>query len=43
MSIGIWILLGVLVACCVVPMLMMRRRGKHGNGGKGKDSSPQNP
>ena len=43
MSIGIWILLGVLVVCCVLPMLMKRRRDKTGSGGKGKEEGPQSP
>lgn len=46
MSIGIWIVLGLLVACCVVPMLMMGRRGQSGSGGGkdtgAKDTGPQN-
>lgn len=39
-NIGIWLLLGVLVACCVVPMLMMGRHGKRG-GDKDKHTPPQ--
>lgn len=39
-NIGFWIVLGVLVACCVVPMLMMGRQGKRGTDGKGNGKPP---
>jgi hypothetical protein len=43
MSIGIWIVLGLLVVCCVMPMLRKGRHGKNASGEHGKDTGPQNP
>lgn len=40
MEIASWIILGLLIACCVVPMLLMGRRGKHGREGKNLPPPP---
>lgn len=40
MDIATWIVIGLLVACCAIPMLFM---GRHGRRGRGKGTVKQEP